>query len=391
MAEAIVSLAIERISDLLIHEAVFLHGVREEVEGLKAELQRMKSSLIDADRKQDQDELTCTLSAWGASVRPLLQEKPTEVLQDLLIKLLPREQDDDKLVETQLVKKLYDGLKEKRYLIVLDDIWKSDDWDKFKPAFPKGKKGSKILFTTRHKNVAVHADPCSSPVELSFLTDDESWKLFRMKAFPENKTESHVCPEALEMPGREMVKRCGGLPLAIAVLGGLLATKKTRAEWEMVQRNINARLNNFPLQDDYGKVNGILSLSYTELPFHLKPCFLYLGHYPEDWEISKRELIRLWIAEGFISPSWESGEMLMEDVAEQFLEQLINRCLVQVGKRDHTGVGVKTCHVHDLLRDLCVKKAQEENFLKIIQPPLNESDGSNGCIGKAASFEDSFL
>ncbi|WRX11927.1 hypothetical protein QQP08_004414, partial [Theobroma cacao] len=78
--------------------------------------------------------------------------------------------------------------------------------------------------------------------------------------------------------------------------------------------------------------------------------------------------------------------MLMEDVADQFLEQLINRCLVQVGKRDHTGIGVKTCHVHDLLRDLCVKKAQEENFLEIIQPPLNESDGNSLHVTLTASM-----
>ncbi|EOY17997.1 Disease resistance protein RPP8, putative [Theobroma cacao] len=178
------------------------------------------------------------------------------------------------------------------------------------------------------------------------------------------------------MLGRMMVKKCGGLPLAIAVLGGLLATKGTMVEWEMVQRNINAHLNNFPQLNDYGNVNGILVLSYNELPFHLKPCFLYIGHYPEDWEISKKELIRLWIAEGFISPSWESRErMLMEEVAERFLEELIDRCLVQVGQRDHTGTGVKTCRIHDLLRDLCVRKVQNENFLEIIQPSWMENDG----------------
>ncbi|XP_021295567.1 putative disease resistance protein At1g50180 isoform X2 [Herrania umbratica] len=316
---------------------------------------------------------------------------PREVCHDLLLQLLSPSKEEreliDKLKENELVKRLYDVLKEKRYLVVLDDIWRSEDWDNFKPAFPRGKKGSKILFTTRHKELALHADPCNSPVEVQFLTDDEGWKLFKMKAFPGKKTEFHACPEELEMLGREMVKKCGGLPLAIAVLGGLLATKKSPAQWEMVHRNINAHLNKFQQEDHrYGGVNGILALSYNELPFHLKPCFLYFGHYPEDWEISKRELIRLWIAEGFISPSWNSREMLMEDVAEQFLEQLISRCLVQVGKRDHTGTGVKTCHVHDLLRDLCVKKAQEENFLEIIQPSLNESDGNSRHVTLTASM-----
>ncbi|WRX11627.1 hypothetical protein QQP08_004114 [Theobroma cacao] len=141
----------------------------------------------------------------------------------------------------------------------------------------------------------------------------------------------------------------------------------------MVQKNINAHLNKVQ-QQEYGGVNGILALSYNELPFHLKPCFLYLGHYPEDSEISKKELIRLWIAEGFISPSLEGGEMLMEDVAEQYLEELINRCLVQVSRRGHRGTSVKTCRIHDLLRDLCVSKAQEENFFQIIQPPMNGNE-----------------
>ena len=92
----------------------------------------------------------------------------------------------------------------------------------------------------------------------------------------------------------------------------MLATKKSWNEWEMVHRNVNAHLNKFQQQDyHYGGVNGILALSYNELPFHIKPCFLYIGHYPKDSEISKKGLIRLWIAEGFISQSLEGGEMLM--------------------------------------------------------------------------------
>ncbi|WRX11931.1 NB-ARC - like 10 [Theobroma cacao] len=287
-----------------------------------------------------------------------------EVFHDVLIKLLSPSREEreqiDKLKENELVERLHDVLKEKQYLVVLDDIWRSEDWNSLKHAFPRGKKGNKILFTTRNKDVALHADPWNSPIELSLLTDDESWKLFQMKAFRRNKTDFHACPEELEMLGREMVKKCGGLPLVIVVLGGLLATKKLPVQWEMVHRNIHAHLNKFQQQDHhYGEVKGILALSYDELPFHLKPCILYLSHYPEDWEISKKELIQLWIAEGFISSSWESEGMLMEDVAEQFLEELINRCLVQVRKRDRTGTGVKTCHIHDLLRDLCAQKAKE--------------------------------
>ncbi|MBA0878448.1 hypothetical protein Goshw_022135 [Gossypium schwendimanii] len=138
----------------------------------------------------------------------------------------------------------------------------------------------------------------------------------------------------------------------------------------MVHKNIHGHLNELPHQDrQYGAVNRILVLSYNDLPSPLKPCFLYLSHYPEDWEIPKKELIRLWIAEGFFP---ENKEFLMEDLGEKFLEELIDRSLVQVSRRDYTGTNVETCRVHDLLRDLCTKKAREELFLEIIQKPLHE-------------------
>ncbi|PPS12288.1 hypothetical protein GOBAR_AA08365 [Gossypium barbadense] len=132
-------------------------------------------------------------------------------------------------------------------------------------------------------------------------------------------------------------------------------------------------------------VNRILVLSYNDLPYHLKPYFLYLAHYPEDWEISKKELIRLWIAKGFISPLLGSKEILMEDVGEQFLEDLIDRSLVQVWRRDSIGTKVKTCRIHDLFRDLCMEKAEEENFLKFIQPSLVENSGNSLDVTLVAS------
>ncbi|XVF83742.1 hypothetical protein PTKIN_Ptkin16aG0516700 [Pterospermum kingtungense] len=538
MEEAIVSFAIERISGLLIHEAVFLSGVRDEVERLQAELKRMQSFLKDADRKQEQDErlrnrvaeirdlaydaedvidsfildqvahqggfqgiierFTCfftkpyhlhkigdqvkaiqtklediskSLPAYeipgegqGSCSSSMMQQRlrrtysyveeedvvslegitrnvlaqlmteedrlhvvvslvgmggigkttlakkvynhndvkqhfdccawafisqkcsPREVLLDVLAKVHSPPKEERELRENELQKRLFNFLKEKKYLVVLDDIWRSEDWDILKPAFPRGKKGSKIMFTTRNKNVALAADRRNSPIELPFLSDDDSWRLFKRKAFPTDTMESDACSKEFEMLGRLMVKKCGGLPLAIVVLGGLLATKRSRAQWEMVQRSIHAHTKQ---DNQYGAVNGILVLSYNDLPYRLKPCFLYLGHYPEDWEISKKELIRLWIAEGFISPSMESGGILMEDVAEQFLGELINRCLLQVGKMDDTGICVKTCRIHDLLRDLCIDKGREENFLEIIQPSLISHFTLSACMQRRIAIHPS--
>ncbi|MFQ6665552.1 hypothetical protein Gotur_032256 [Gossypium turneri] len=302
------------------------------------------------------------------------QCKPREVLLSVLKKVLSPSNDErekiEKMDESELMRKLFDALKEKLYLVVLDDIWRSEDWDILKPAFPRGRKGSKILFTTRNRDVASRADSCNTPMELSFLTDDESWNLLCKKAFPRSKMGSQCCSEEFVKLGKEMVKKCGGLPLAIVVLGGLLAAKQSLAQWEIVHKNLHGHLNELSHQDhQYGAVNRILVSSYNDLPYPLKPCFLYLSHYPEDWEIPKKELIRFWIAEGFIP---ENKEFLMEDLGEKFLEELIDRSLVQVSRRDHTGTNVETCRVHDLLRDLCMKKAREEKFLEIIQQPLHE-------------------
>ncbi|XVE99630.1 hypothetical protein REPUB_Repub03eG0216300 [Reevesia pubescens] len=219
----------------------------------------------------------------------------------------------DKLKENELMKKLFDVLNEKRYLVVLEDIWRN---------------------------------PCNSPIELPLLTDDESWKLFSRKAFPGNKKDpSYACLKEFEMLGRKMVRKCKGLPMAIVVLGGFLATKKSWAQWKMVDSNIHAHLNKFQQQDHQsGAVNGILVLSYNDLLYYLKPCFLYLGHYPEDWEISKKEIIRLWITEGFISPSFENEGMLMEN--EGMLIETVLESKFFDPDPDLYQFGIRTDHGH---------------------------------------------
>ncbi|KDP44870.1 hypothetical protein JCGZ_01370 [Jatropha curcas] len=163
-----------------------------------------------------------------------------------------------------------------------------------------------------------------------------------------------------------MVRKCGGLPLAIAVLGGLLANKSLK-EWELVQKDINSQFIKLQQSYQYAGVNWILALSYDDLPSRLKPCFLYLSQFSEDSEVQKKTLIRMWIAEGFISSPLGGGDDTMEDAAEKYLEDLASRCMVQVSQRDHTGTRIKKIRIHDLMRHMCLSKAREENFLKIAE------------------------
>ncbi|PON70695.1 NB-ARC domain, LRR domain containing protein [Trema orientale] len=300
---------------------------------------------------------------------------PRDVLYEILTQV-GRENEREisgNLKDHHLIVRVRACLKGKRYLVVLDDVWRTEAWNSIKSAFPKGKKGSKVLFTTRNKEVALSANPWSSLVEPSFLTFEESWELLRRKAFPRYVVSKCGSPLEFEKLGKEMVKNCGGLPLAIVVLGGLLSTKNSLEGWEKVLRDVSSRVSR------QCGVEEILALSYNDLPYYLKPCFLYIGSFPEDLEIPKRKLIRLWIAEGFVpTPSEGEVEETMEDIAEQYLGELIDRCMVQVNKMDYTGMGVKTCRMHDLMREFCVSKAREDNFFEIIQNEINKkSPGSS--------------
>eukprot|EP00261_Vitis_vinifera_P033113 XP_019074356.1 PREDICTED: putative disease resistance protein At1g50180 [Vitis vinifera] len=251
--------------------------------------------------------------------------RPRDVFQNILNQIPYKPNEDEakkieKMQEHEFGDFLHERLKEKRFLVVLDDIWESDDWKCLAKAFPEENNGSRLLLTTRNKNVALQADAQSVPYEVKLLSEEESWKLFCRSAIPGNVTES--CPPELKELGEKMVKKCAGLPLAIVVLGGLLSSRtQLLTVWEEVFNKLRAH---FAVSNG---VDAILSLSYIDLPHNLKSCFLYLGLFPEDKVISKRRLLLLWIAEGFIT---QQDEQRLEDTAEDYLNQLINRNLVQV-------------------------------------------------------------
>ncbi|KAL1362453.1 hypothetical protein AAHE18_03G082400 [Arachis hypogaea] len=248
--------------------------------------------------------------------------------------------------------KVRDFLTMKRYLVVLDDLWKTQDWDEIQDAFPNNKNGSKILITSRLKEVASHTSPCP-PYYLQFLGDDESWELFSRKVF-----RGEECPSDIEHLGKQMVKSCGGLPLSIVVLAGLLAKKgKSHKEWSKVVGHVNWYLT----QDKTQVKDIVLKLSYDNLPTRLKPCFLYFGIYPEDFEIPVRSLLQKWVAEGFIR---QTGTRDAEDVAEDYLCELIDRSLVQASRVNVNG-DVKACCIHDLLRDLCISESKEDKLFEV--------------------------
>ncbi|KAL5833951.1 hypothetical protein ACOSQ3_017625 [Xanthoceras sorbifolium] len=255
--------------------------------------------------------------------------------------------DLEKMNEEDLGRYLYESLQNRSYVVVIDDVWDKEAWEILKRAFPDNKNGSRVIITTRSREAAERSDERTYAHKLQYLPPRESWQLFYEKAFQNLKAD-----DELEKLGRQMVQKCDGLPLAIIVLGGLLSTKKPQ-EWRVVRDHIWQRL-----KDDSVEISNLLALSFDDLSYQLKQCFLYIGLFPEDFEINVEKLIHLFVAEGFIS---QDEDHTMEDVAKDYLDQLINRSLIQVDKIRWGRVA--TCRVHDLLRDLAIEKAKNLNFV----------------------------
>ncbi|XP_027351448.1 putative disease resistance RPP13-like protein 3 [Abrus precatorius] len=271
--------------------------------------------------------------------------------------------------EEKLKTKVRECLKGKKYFVVLDDIWKTKVWNSIEDAFPDDDDGSvgRILITSREMEVPNYVGTIS-PYHLPFLNVEESWHLFSKKVF-----RGRECPSDLEPLGRSIVETCKGLPLAIVVLAGHVSKKeKSEREWTRIKKIT------WDLTQDKMKVMDILKLSYDSLPQRLKPCFLYFRIYPEDYEIRARDVIQMWMAEGFIQPREAAiqGAAEPEDVAEYYLDELVDRSLVQVASRKSDG-RVKTCRIHDLLRDLCISESKSEKFMDICTDPNNMDTLSN--------------
>ncbi|KAK7823977.1 putative disease resistance rpp8-like protein 4 [Quercus suber] len=292
MAESVVFNAVGRLGNLLIEEATYLKGVSQQVKQTQIELERMQCFLKDADKRQNEDE---SVRIWVSQIREAAYEVE-DVIETFALEIALKNRDSTfkkhvpifntrklyqvgskiegiktrisdltrslqtygvtpikevgsnerdqilKMRDEELAKKLNQVQQEKRCLVILDDIWSKEAWDLLSPGFPLGlESSSKILLTTRNREVALHVDPSGFLHEPGCLNEEQSWELFQKKAFHRNDPEFKIF-EDMEKLGREMVARCAGLPLAIIVLGGLLATKETLNEWDIVHRNIKLHL-----------------------------------------------------------------------------------------------------------------------------------------------------
>ncbi|KAM3206229.1 hypothetical protein ACQJBY_061727 [Aegilops geniculata] len=139
----------------------------------------------------------------------------------------------------QLITMILDFLKNKRYFIVVDDIWDVETWKAIKCAFAKISYGSKIMITTRIDDVAQSC--CGHIYNIRPLTMAQSRKLFYERIF----SSQEKCPSHLERICHHILDKCACLPLAIIIISGVLAHRESENElWEQVKDSIGHALRN---------------------------------------------------------------------------------------------------------------------------------------------------
>ncbi|KAG8646271.1 hypothetical protein MANES_10G139900v8 [Manihot esculenta] len=251
---------------------------------------------------------------------------------------------EDLVLET-LIRKLREIMNGKKYLLVLDDVWNEniEKWLDLKQVLMCGSRGSRILLTTRSIRIAqiVGTQPHHY---LEGLTMEESWFLFKKIVFKGQEPKSS---EVVEI-GKQVIKKCVGVPLAINAIASILLFKDPEREWlPFLEGNL---LN---LADD--DIFDVLKLSYDELPSHLKCCFAYCALFQKDHVIDVKTLIHLWVAQGFIQ---SSNSKCVEDIGIEYFKELWCRSFFQEVERDEFG-NIESCKMHDLMHDFAIFVAGE--------------------------------
>ena len=318
-----------------------------------------------------------------------VEEILRKMLKSLRENLSFREIDDEKV--HQICAKI---LGAKKYLLILDDVHNEDPkkWDTLKGYLLEfnSNTGNNIVVTTRSDNVGqimkIHPQH-----HLEKLSKDDCWSIMKKRTFIDGRTPLTL---DLEVIGREIAKRCGGVPWVASVLGGTMCFKFDKSKWLEIQNNKIWDL----LDEDDSNIFPMLKLCFDHLPTpSLKRCFAYCAIFPKDYNMQKDEVIQYWMAEGFLEPAKEAN-MMMEDIGNMYFSILLATSFFQNARKDAYG-NIISCRMHDLVHDFALSISKFETLIleedavdnvSSIQPFFVRFDGKT-TLGTSISGDDDFI
>nr|XP_024925254.1 putative disease resistance protein At3g14460 isoform X2 [Ziziphus jujuba var. spinosa] len=221
----------------------------------------------------------------------------------------------DEETSDQLQFKLKESLEGKKFLFVLDNVCypNREKWYVLKSLFETALHGSKIIVTTRNRLVGELMGNIPH-YDVRPLSEENSWRLFSKHVF--NNVDPRVS-QSLEEIGRQILRKCEGIPLAVKLLAGLLRTELNPMKWKRMLNDQSWAF--FALEDRC--VAAVIS-SYFYLPYHLKQCFAYCSIFPYGYRFKKEKLILLWMAQDLLLPR---SNKTLEEVGEEYFHDLASR------------------------------------------------------------------
>ncbi|MQL81108.1 hypothetical protein Taro_013563 [Colocasia esculenta] len=239
--------------------------------------------------------------------------------------------------------KLKQELDEKKFLLVLDDVWEDENfsscWDTLTAPLLYGRKGSKIIITTRSEKIA-KMTRATLTYHLPVLQEEHCRELFRRWAFEGRNLDS--LPNLKDI-GDKISKKCKGLPLAAKTLAGLLSSEDDEEVWNRI-----LQCDIWDIDEETG-IMSILRLSYQHLPAHLKRCLRYCSVFPKGYEFDMDHLVWMWMAQGYVQAK---GELQMEDIGKKYFDDLLRRSFFHCSR--------ETFLMHDFIHDLARSVSGDE-------------------------------
>lgn len=295
-----------------------------------------------------------------------------EVPRRILVELSPHPVEED----ADVVGRLNEILKGKRYLIVLDDVWDKHMAKFLKYPVYSSRRGNllrypypfrdelnetRILVISRMQQVNELNTFEGGIRAMRLMNNEESWDLLHEIVFAEES-----CPFNLERIGKKIAEKCEGLPLMIVTVANLLSKEdKTTEYWNEVATQKRHQL----FKVAYDEIMKVLLPSYKLLPPSLQMCFLFIGMFPLYYEISRSRLVNLWVSDGFLE---QDHETLTDKTAIVLLEELVSNNIVMIKTTVNSSllsVGlkqIKTCRLHSSLWHLSSREARSSKFSHVL-------------------------
>ncbi|KAF8689659.1 hypothetical protein HU200_041721 [Digitaria exilis] len=294
-----------------------------------------------------------------AFVRASKMPDTRRLLRSIISQVQRRQQPPRGLSVQELIDHLRKHLHQRRYFILIDGLWETTSWDIVNSAFPDDTRCSRILITTDIEEVALECCNYQSDgiFEMDPLSRNNSRELFLDRIF----IFRHECSGQLKEDSEEIIKRCGGVPLAIICISSILASQPDNSElWQHVSECLSCSLRNNLNSEDM--LREIVGMSYNNLSDHLKTCLLYLSLYPEGYTFLKTDLVKQWSAECFICAV--EGKDTSE-VAEFYFDELVCRGLIQPNCIDLSDE-MMFYTLHSTVFEVIKFKSMEDNFTTLI-------------------------